>query len=171
MTLFFAMLALGANALALVVLAALIVPRWRPILAGEIAAYGRLLGVAVAAVTVFGSLYLSEVRGFKPCTLCWYQRIAAYPILVVLLVGWARRDDGARWYVLPLAALGSVVSVYHILIERFPSLESGACDPTNPCSLIWVQHLGFITIPYMALSSFLAQLSLFVVSRWKEDHK
>lgn len=169
MTLFFALLALGTNALTLLVLAGLLRPRWRGRLHRELEPYRRPLAVAIAAVTVFGSLYLSEVREFKPCTLCWYQRIAAYPILVLLVVGWLRRDSGDRWYVLPLAAVGSVISVYHMLIERFPSLESGACDPTNPCSLIWVEHLGFVTIPYMALSSFLAQLALIAASRWKDS--
>ena len=46
------------------------------------------------------------------------------------------------------------MSVYHVLLERFPSLESGACDVANPCTIIWVRRLGYLTIPTMALSAF-----------------
>jgi hypothetical protein len=59
-----------------------------------------------------------------------------------------------RWYALPLAVGGGLVSVYHMLIERYPSLESGSCDPNNPCSITWVERLGYLTIPTMALSGF-----------------
>ena len=33
----------------------------------------------VSLVATLGSLYFSEIRGFEPCTLCWYQRILMYP--------------------------------------------------------------------------------------------
>jgi hypothetical protein len=52
------------------------------------------------------------------------------------------------------------VSAYHVLVERVPSLETGSCDPTNPCSTIWVEHLGYLTIPVMALSGFAAVVAL-----------
>ena len=40
----------------------------------------------VALITMLGSLYYSDVVGFEPCTLCWYQRIALYPMVIILLV-------------------------------------------------------------------------------------
>ena len=36
----------------------------------------------VSLVATLGSLYFSVVRGFEPCTLCWYQRILMYPIIL-----------------------------------------------------------------------------------------
>jgi disulfide bond formation protein DsbB len=114
------------------------------------------LGVAatVAVVAMAGSLYFSEVADFPPCRLCWYQRICMYPLAVILGIAALRRDRGVRWYALPLALAGTAISTYHILVERFPSLESGSCDPANPCSIVWVEELGYLTIPTMALSGF-----------------
>src|SRR5688572_1893684 len=122
----------------------------------------RVLGLAaaVAVVCLTGSLYYSEVAGFPPCRLCWYQRIAMYPLAVILPIAAWRRDIRVRWYAIPLATIGAVMSIYHMLVERFPSLEAGTCDPTNPCSIVWVEPLGYLTIPTMALSGFALILTL-----------
>ena len=110
---------------------------------------------AIAAVATGGSLLLSEVAGYTPCTLCWYQRIAMYPLVVVLGVATARGDRETWRVTVPLAAIGSVIAVWHIAIENNPAL-GGACDPAAPCSLIWVEEFGFLTLPTMALIGFVA---------------
>ena len=112
------------------------------------------LAAAVASVATLGSLYYSEIADFPPCRLCWYQRICMYPLVPILAMAAARRDRSVRWYALPLVFTGAAVSTWHILVERFPTLESGACDPLNPCSIIWVEKFGYLTIPAMALSGF-----------------
>ncbi len=123
------------------------------------------LAFAVAAVCTAGSLYLSEVANFRPCFLCWMQRGFMYPLAVVLAVAAWR---GAGWsgrVIAGIALAGGLVSVYHVLVERFPGLESSACDPDNPCSLIWVERLGYLTIPTMALSGFALIAVLALVAR------
>ena len=40
-----------------------------------------------------------------------------------------------------------------------------SCDPANPCSLIWVERFGYLTIPGMALSGFALILVLLAVAR------
>lgn len=124
------------------------------------------LALLVAAVATGGSLFLSEVANFVPCRLCWYQRGAMYPLVPVLgLVAW-RRWVRARWLVLVIAVTGGAISVWHILIENFPALESStSCDPANPCSLIWVRHFGYLTIPTMALSGFALIAALMLIVR------
>jgi disulfide bond formation protein DsbB len=119
------------------------------------------LATAVATVATAGSLYLSEVAGYVPCTLCWYQRIAMYPLVIVLGVAAWRRDRGVWRTALPIALIGAAIAVWHIAIERNPSL-GGACDPAAPCSLLWVNEFGFLTLPTMALIGFvtIAVLSL-----------
>ena len=107
-----------------------------------------------------GSLYLSEVAHFTPCELCWYQRIAMYSLAVILVIAAARRDSGVRLYVTVLAGIGAAISCYHIVVERFPQLESSTCDPNNPCSLKWVDKFGYLTIPGMALTGFVAVIAL-----------
>lgn len=123
------------------------------------------LAAVVAAVSTAGSLYLSEVAEFTPCKLCWYQRYAMYPLVPIIGIAAWKGFTRLRPYAFALAAIGSVISVYHILVERGIVKESASCDPTNPCSLNWVPHLGYLTIPTMALSGFLLILTLLAVSR------
>jgi disulfide bond formation protein DsbB len=120
------------------------------------------LAFAVAATATAGSLYLSEVAGFIPCTLCWYQRIAMYPLVILLGIAAWRGDSGIRRYVVPVAAIGAVIAAYHVTVQRLPGLPSGACSLDVPCSAIYVERFGFVTIPVMALVAFLAILALLV---------
>lgn len=109
----------------------------------------------VALVATVGSLIYSEVIHFEPCRLCWFQRIAMYPLAVVLLVGAIRRETVVKFYALPLALVGLAISVWHYLIQTFPSLSAGAaCDPAVPCSAKYVDVFGFISIPFMAGAGF-----------------
>lgn len=113
------------------------------------------LAWSVAVVSTLGSLYFSEVAGFVPCKLCWFQRICMYPLVVVLgVAAWRQRVEIAR----PasyLAGIGALIAAYHYLLERFPSLESGvSCDPAAPCSIVWVWRFHYLSIPGMAFSAF-----------------
>ena len=161
MSLFFALLALAANVL-VVAWIALAVAGERP---GPMRARSRVhhelagrttgLAAVVAGIATAGSLYYSEIAQFVPCLLCWVQRGFMYPLAAVLgLAAW--RKWPARAWARVAALAGAAVSIWHLLIERFPALEGAvACDPINPCSLKWVEIWGFVTIPYMALSAFL----------------
>ena len=167
MTSFFALLALGCNAFTFMVLVAGFTRAGRHAIGTAVGPIVLPLASVVAITTLFGSLYLSERLHYLPCKLCWYQRIAAYPLAVLLPIAWFRRDGGVRAGVAVLAALGSVVSVYHLLIERYPWLStSSSCEVDNPCSITWVKHFGFVTIPWMALAASLLQLALVAAGHW-----
>jgi len=120
---------------------------------------------AVALVALAGSLFFSELAEFTPCRLCWFQRIFMYPLVPLLLAMAIRRDiRGALFYVLPLTAFGSLVSIYHLYIEANPEAESQGCKVTGtPCSAKWIDEFGYITIPMLALTAF-ALISLLVVA-------
>ncbi|HRW36266.1 MAG: disulfide bond formation protein B [Acidimicrobiales bacterium] len=170
--LFFALLATAAQAVVVVAIvlavggrASATVARWRDAAREAVAPQALGLAAGVALVATLGSLYLSEVADFPPCRLCWFQRIAMYPLVVVLGVGAVRRDAGARLTGAILAGLGACVSIWHLLVERYPTLESGSCDPTNPCSTKWVEEWGYLTIPAMALSGFALILVLLAAAR------
>lgn len=110
----------------------------------------------VAAIATGGSLWFSEAANFLPCRLCWYQRIAMYPLVVVLGIR-ALRPAGSRdlrLAGLAILGLGLGVNAWHVAIETWPSLDSGACDATVPCTLRWVEGLGFFTIPRLATVAF-----------------
>jgi Disulfide bond formation protein DsbB len=127
------------------------------------------LAFAVAAVSMLGSLYFSEIAHFIPCRLCWYQRICMYPLVPVLGIAAWRRDTAVRPYAAVLAGIGAAISSYHVVLERFPNLETSVCDLDDPCGLIWVRRFGYLTIPAMALSGFLFILTLLAVARTGPD--
>ncbi len=114
------------------------------------------LAFAVALTATAGSLYLSEVAHFIPCTLCWYQRIAMYPLVVRTGIAAWRGDLGIRRYVIPVAAIGAAIAAYHVALQRLPGLPSGACSLGVPCAAIDVERFGFVTIPVMALVALIA---------------
>lgn len=122
--------------------------------AGLFGSNGLWLAWAVALVATVGSLIYSEVIHFLPCRLCWFQRIAMYPMAIILLIGAIRKEVQARYYALPFAVGGLAISIWHYLTQTFPGLEGGSCDPNNPCSAKYVDVFGFISIPFMAGAGF-----------------
>lgn len=171
-TLFFALLATLAQ-LSVVAAAVLAVgSRFSPAVArvrdqvlAQVAPQALGLAAAVATVAMLGSLYLSEVAHYPPCKLCWFQRIAMYPLVVVLGIGAVRKDANARLTGAVLAGIGACISIWHLLVERYPNLSSGSCEASNPCSIKWVEEWGYLTIPGMALSGFALILVLLAVAR------
>jgi len=127
-------------------------------LQGRLVAYlgGQSLWLAwlVALAATVGSLYYSEAANFEPCSLCWYQRIAMYPLLVILLVGALTRDRFVARYALPLTIGGSILAIYNYLVQLFPGIEV-ACSRVS-CSTIDVEAFGWLTMPLMSLVSFAA---------------
>ena len=117
----------------------------------------------VAAVAMAGSLYFSESANFVPCKLCWFQRIAMYPLALLLLIAALRRDHGIRMYAIALAGVGAIISTFHYIIEWHPSLGSGTCDITAPCTVPWFREFGFISLSLMALCGFAAIISLLTI--------
>jgi disulfide bond formation protein DsbB len=112
-------------------------------------------GAIVALLAMGGSLYYSEVVHFEPCVLCWYQRIAMYPLVLLLGIAAWRRDVGIRLYAIPLAAIGAVISVYHLLLEWRIVEVSLVCSVDVPCSSVLFRQFGFISLPFLALTAFL----------------
>jgi disulfide bond formation protein DsbB len=175
-TLFLALLAVLAEVTAAAVVITSLGGAWSARLASARASLSTAVGeqalalaFVVAAVAMAGSLYYSEVANFPPCRLCWYQRICMYPLVPLLGIAAWRRDTGIRVYAATLAGIGALISSYHVLLERFPDLESGACEAANPCTLIWVERFGYLTIPAMALSGFAAILALLAVATDPRD--
>ncbi|MFA7250035.1 MAG: disulfide bond formation protein B [Dehalococcoidia bacterium] len=122
-------------------------------------ARGPWLAFAVAAIAMTGSLYYSEVAHFTPCEWCWFQRIAMYPLAVVLLIAAITRDTRAWRYAVPLAAIGLLFSMYHYQLELFPD-QPTICSTTVPCSVRWVSVYGFVSIAFMAGAGFASILAL-----------
>ena len=114
-----------------------------------------LLAWTIALVATAGSLFFSEVMGLPPCVLCWYQRIAMYPLVVIIGTGIIMRDGRMRYYALPLCLWGLAVSVYHnLLYYGFIPESLAPCTAGISCTSRQIEWLGFVTIPLMGLASF-----------------
>ena len=116
----------------------------------------------VAVLATVGSLYFSEVAKFEPCALCWYQRIAMYPLVVLLGVAAVRRSRAATGIPL-LVTIGALIAAYHAALEWVPALGSGVCSATAPCTIVWFRAFGVFSLPTLALTAFLLILTLLLV--------
>ena len=109
----------------------------------------------LAAVSTLGALFLSEVVGVPPCSLCWWQRIFMFPLAIVLAIGLFPLDARVLRYAAPLAALGWLVALYHLLLtQKVIPASMSPCTQGVPCSQVDAVWFGFVTIPLLSLVSF-----------------
>jgi len=117
----------------------------------------------IATLSTLGSLFFSEIMMFPPCVLCWYQRIAMYPLAVLFLVGSFQPARSTYTFTMPLALIGWLIALYHNLLHYGIIPESGSpCLEGLSCSTIFINWLGFITIPILSFVSFSLILILLV---------
>lgn len=127
----------------------------------RIAEYFTEISLVIATMATTGSLYMSQVLGYEPCSMCWYQRIFMYPLVIILGIGLLFQDENARDYVLGLSMIGFPIAFYHSLVQRFDQFQSAGCSIASvSCSTEYTFWFGFITIPVMAATAFAAIIVL-----------
>jgi disulfide bond formation protein DsbB len=133
-------------------------------LVDAVGAASRYVALLAAWLATCGSLFFSEVLGWLPCVLCWYQRILMYPLAILIAIGILRRDDRLHLYVLPLSLFGACVSLYHYLLIKTDWLPPPTCVAGIPCTVEYLNLLGFINIPFLALTAFLIIAFMMIAS-------
>lgn len=109
----------------------------------------------VSLIATLGSLYFSEIKGFIPCDLCWFQRIFMYPLVFILGIATFQNDLKVPKYVLPLSLLGGIISFLHYLEQKVPGFGGiKPCVSGVPCSSEYINWMRFVTIPFLALIAF-----------------
>lgn len=127
-----------------------------------------LLAWLASLASTFGSLFFSEVMQLQPCVLCWYQRIAMFPLVAVLGVGVYHQDVGAVLSGLLLAAAGWLVAGYHFLLYTGWIPENlQPCSKGLSCAEVDLRLVGFLTIPMMSLLAFSLIVGLLVAAHRK----
>lgn len=122
----------------------------------------------VATTSTLGALFLGEVMGVTPCVLCWYQRIFIFPLVFILAAGLIPFDPKIVRYALPLAALGWLVAVFHLLLAAGVIPESiTPCTQGVPCSQEQIEWFGFVTIPLLSVVAFSIINALLVATYFK----
>lgn len=120
----------------------------------------------ISVFATAGSLFFSEVMKLPPCVLCWYQRIAMYPLVIVLGVGIVLKDPRLRFYALPLSLGGLAIAIYHnLLYYKIIPDSIKPCTSGVSCTAKQIEWLGVITIPLMALTAFIIISALLLFER------
>ena len=144
------------------------------------------LAALVATTASLGSLWFSEYGDhWVPCRFCWFQRIFMYSSAVILIIAAIRKDRSVKWYVVPLASAGLVLSFWHNLIEHRVVEESTLCTSVTSCANPW--HVSFgklgmngftgqfewsgmpMTLAVMAFCGFAAILALLLTPEALDD--
>jgi disulfide bond formation protein DsbB len=127
-----------------------------------------LLCFLVASVATLGSLFFSEVMEFVPCSMCWYQRIFMYPLVLIFLANLLYPDEKVFKYSMLLVVTGLAFSIYHNLLMFGIIPESVVpCRSGVPCSTEYINWFGFVTIPFLSLVSYVMLLVLLLVGKRK----
>ncbi len=132
-----------------------------------------VLSFFIVLFGVSGSLFFSEILGFEPCRLCWFQRILFYPQLVLFGVALWKEDKKVFYYSLPLSFLGGLIAAYHYFIQLVPSVSSStSCSLIGPsCSVAPFFFWNYLSIPLMALTAFVMLIvMMFLLKNNQESH-
>jgi disulfide bond formation protein DsbB len=109
----------------------------------------------ISTISTLGSLFFSEIMEFPPCILCWYQRIAMYPLIFIFIIGSSFPAKVVFSFSLPLVLSGWGIALYHNLLhlEIIPKTLSPCLEGVS-CSTVYIDWFGFLTIPLMSFLSF-----------------
>jgi disulfide bond formation protein DsbB len=126
------------------------------------------LAFLISLVATLGSLFFSEIMNFIPCSLCWYQRIFMYSLVFLFLINLLYPDDKIFKYSFPLVFIGWIISIYHnLLMFKIIPEKLSPCVQGIPCSVDYLNWLGFITIPLLSFFSYTCILILLIMSKRK----
>ena len=133
--------------------------------------HGLFLAWLVAVGAMAASLFYSDVAGFEPCKLCWYQRIAMYPQVLLMGMAWLKKDRSIIPYAKALAVVGLIVALYHnyIYFGGTSILPCAASGLGESCTRRFVFEFGYITIPMMSLTSFVLVVGILSAMKDKKS--
>ncbi|QKQ98326.1 disulfide bond formation protein B [Candidatus Nanohaloarchaea archaeon] len=114
------------------------------------------LAFILSLVATFGSLYMSNILGWTPCHLCWFQRIFMYPLALLTATALLLEKKDVHEYVLPMVMIGGSISIYHYSVQIFSKVTSGCSTLAVSCSDKFTYYFGYMTIPMFALTAFVA---------------
>lgn len=130
----------------------------------KIASFIIFLSFLVATIATLGSLFFSEIMQFVPCSMCWYQRIFMYPLVLIFLINLLYPDRFIFKYAMPIVVTGWLFSFYHNLLMFKIIPESVVpCVQGVPCSTVYINWFGFITIPFLSFIAYSTILVLLVI--------
>jgi disulfide bond formation protein DsbB len=136
-------------------------------IAKYIAPNARMYAFVITLTATLGSLFYSDVAKYTPCILCWWQRIFMYPQTVLLTLGIVKKDKNVADYGMGLSAIGAVLAAYHYYIQvgGATPLTCEAVGYSISCTQKFTTDFGYVTIPMMSLTAFVAIYLLLSISK------
>ncbi len=126
----------------------------------------------LATCATLTSLFFSEIVKLPVCSLCWYQRIALYPLVIMLPLALFPLDVKVIRYVKPLVIFGWFIALFHVLVVTGVIPESAQpCVQGIPCSETHFSLFGFLNIPIMSLFTFSVIWALLVFIKQSLNNK
>jgi disulfide bond formation protein DsbB len=155
--------AIVAQLISIVLLLVLLYPRQEHKARVFIDKHSLTIGFLAVLASVLGSLMYSNVIGYTPCVLCWYQRIAMYPQLVILGIAAWKKDYNSWVYPRVLSSIGIAIGIYQYYGSMFNISALPCSTAVDSCAKLYFVEFGYITIPMMSISifAFLIILSFF----------
>ncbi len=122
----------------------------------------------LASISTLAALFLGEVMGYTPCVLCWYQRIAMFPLVLILAAGLFPFDPRVVRYALPLALIGWALALLHWGVSSgFIPEAITPCSKGVPCSVEQIVWFGFLTLPILSVLAFSGIITLLLITHFK----
>ncbi len=165
-----ASLTLASQIVLAILLAALAFKPTRTFVIDKLGAIAPHLSLAIGISAMLGSLALSDILGLEPCKLCWYQRVAIYPqvLLFGLALWW--KDNTITRYTVPLSVTGLMISLYHYYLQ-FGGSALTPCSVGGysvSCSNRSIIEFDYITIPMMSITAFAYLIVLGVIHHYRQ---
>jgi disulfide bond formation protein DsbB len=130
-------------------------------LAHKTAEHAFLIGFVISVASLIGSLIYSNVIGFDPCELCWWQRIFLYPQAILFAVAFYNekvrkvQDDMVFLYSLILSLIGGAIALFQYYGQMFdPALLDACLASGTSCAKLYFVSFGYVTIPMMSLTAY-----------------
>lgn len=126
------------------------------------------LAFLVALMATLISLFYSEILGYTPCKLCWFQRVFIYPQVIFLGIALWRKDEEITDYIIILSVIGAFFAFYHHLLQ-IGIVSTSPCsvlqDSVSSCSQRFIMEYGYITFPLMSFTAFFLILLLMIIKK------
>ena len=135
------------------------------------------ISFAIALISILTSLYFSNIAGYVPCDLCWFQRIMMYPQAVLFGIALWYRDFRVYHYSVPLLLIGAGVSIYHNILYYnanfiHPNQTFAPCGVSGiSCTTRYIEFFGFVTIPLLSFLAFAGLLIAMLLLRYNQHHQ
>lgn len=116
---------------------------------------------AIALFSTITSLVFSEILKYPPCSLCWYQRIFMYSLVIILPIGILLKDKSVWYYLTVFSFIGLMIASYHALIYHNVIKEViTVCTAELSCKTKQFELFGFLSIPVMSVGAFLVVFTI-----------